>query len=252
MKKIVFSLFLLCNVTIYVDAQTDNQKRFKEAMDSLSAKAYHHTIPILKDLIQDDFMAEGNYELLVNIYMLTDSLDNGIKYAAKAHEKFPKNATFLKYSVDFYSKKGDFENSLLAAEKIATLEPDNDIIYGFLGNLYADLNNHDKAMYNYKEAIERNPRNLIAQYGIGVLYVDKSVALQKQMNELDLGDASYDIYKKDVRVLHEKAIVALEKALAIESKNTAILSTLVQLYASVENLEKLKITKEKLRVLRGY
>ena len=252
MKKIVFSLFLLCTVIMFVGAQTENQKLFKEAMDSLSAKAYHHTIPILKDLIQDDFMAEGNYELLVGIYMLTDSIDNGIKYATEAHQRFPESAKFLKYNIDFYSKKGDFQNAILTIEKVLVLEPNNDMLYAFLGNLHADLKNNDKALYNYNEALKRNSKNLSAQYGIGVLYVDKSVALQKQMNELDLGDASYDTYKKDVRVLHEKAIVALEKALAIESKNTTILSTLVQLYASTENLEKFEVAKEKLKALRGY
>lgn len=251
MKTIGFILVLMMSV-FCVQGQTENQKRFKEAMDSLSTKAYHHSIPILKELIQNDFMAEGNYELLVSIYMFTDSIDNGIKYATEAYQRFPKNTTFLKYNVDFYSKKGDFENSRLAAEKVLTLEPNNDMVYCFLGNLYADLRDHDKAMYNYKEAIKYNPKNAIAQYGIAVLYVDKSVALQKEMNALDYDDTSYDTYKKRISALNEKAIDALEKALALDDTNTTILSTLVQLYTSTEKIEKLKVAKEKLKVLRGY
>lgn len=252
MKKIVLGLTLLLSTSMFVNSQTENLKRFQEALDSIDTKAYHHSIPILKELIKKDYEAEANYELLVSVYMITDSIDNGIKHVEEAHKRFPENSQFLKYSADLYYKKGDLENAIFVTEKAVVLEPNNDILYAFLGNLYTDKKNYDKAVYNYDEALKCNAKNIMAQYGIATLYVEKSATLQRQMVEEDLDDASYDAYKKEVNLLNEKAIIALEKTFDLDNTNTAVLATLVDFYARTEKMEKFKKAKEKLKALRGY
>ncbi|TYA74982.1 tetratricopeptide repeat protein [Seonamhaeicola marinus] len=251
MKNIIISCALLGAVTL-LNGQNENLQRLTQALDSLNGKAYDYAIPVFKELINKKYKEEVNYEFLISTYMITDSINNGIKYVNTAHKKFPNNATFLKYAIDLYAKKRDYNNVLVYVEKALKLEPNNDLLYTYLGNLYTDLHDYEKALHNYKQAQKLNQKSFMAFYGEGTIYVNRAVELKKKMNELNFNDSKYDAFEKEEKNLNAKAIKSLEKALEIKSEDKAILSGLLQLYLSVNDLEKYKETKAKLKALRGY
>lgn len=252
MRIKIIAFIILPLLVFTVNAQTENQKLFKQALDSSSVKAYHYSIPIYKELIKREYREQENYEFLISTYLINDSLQNGIKYATKAHKKFPDNVIFLKYAANLYAKAGDAKNVIIHLEKAIVLEPNNDLLYTFLGNFYADTRQYDNALLNYSKATKLNPKSFFANYGKGSIYVNQAVAIKKKMNNLEFNDSQYDLYKKQEAALNKNAIAALEKALEVKPNDTATLSGLVQLYISTDNIEKYKATKTKLKEVRGY
>jgi tetratricopeptide (TPR) repeat protein len=82
------------------------------------------------------------------------------------------------YATVAISRNRDWKDSLTLWSKTVMTSPNSSIAHGSLGRAYQDLGQLDKAVREYKKAIELFPKDYKAYYNLGVLY-DGQGALQE-------------------------------------------------------------------------
>jgi Flp pilus assembly protein TadD len=107
-----------------------------------------------------------------------------------------------------------------AAEKIneaIKLEPNNEILYVFLGQIYEQTNKPTEAEEQYKKALQLNPNNYEVVKIIGINLYNQAVKINKDANEIPAEkQAEYDAMIKKRNEVLEKAFPYLEKAKQIK------------------------------------
>jgi tetratricopeptide (TPR) repeat protein len=155
------------------------------------------------------------------------------RLAGQAYEK-PKTDIFdkiqgldqLKQATELVAK-GDWQGLQKLAEPWTASEPGNSLSWFHLGLAYEKLQQYDKAIYVYNEAIRFQPNNADAWYYLGIIY-DK-------LNQRD------------------KGVQALQEAVRLRPDDQALWLTLGVSYASLKQYDKAILAhKEYLRIQPGY
>ena len=141
--------------------------RLKDAVDVLKAGIENHpsSYEILRDLVQ--YLSEGGE------YQEVITLINNIHVVQMDFEVDIWNV--LGYA---YWKTGDLENAQETYEKALSINNENPALLGNFGNVYLsifqktkELNFLKKAMELFEKAVELDPNNTPAYYGIGMAYL---------------------------------------------------------------------------------
>lgn len=109
---------------------------------------------------------------------------------------------------------------------------------------------YDKSIDLYTKAVTIEPQNAIANFNLGVLYVNRAAEIDKKMNDLPTDKQNeYNALDKEKSKNITLALPYLEKSFEVEPKNVNTLRTLVNIYTVLGNLDKIKLYKSKLEAL---
>jgi tetratricopeptide (TPR) repeat protein len=133
-----------------------------KALDAFSK--YLATNPPDGDKIQD---------YLINLYVNSNHLDQGIAYYEGFLQKNPNDARILQTLALLYGKKGDFAKSLEYSSRKADMTPTDAAGYVFIGALCWQR--------SYNKVDEPQPRMEIVDKGLGAL--DKALSINKESFE---------------------------------------------------------------------
>ena len=111
-------------------------------------------------------------------------MEKSLEYIQLGREMFEFNLDLIITELNYYLANDDFskaENLLnLAIEE----DPNNHQLYFVLGNSYDNLNQFDKAVSAYKEAILIKPDFFDALYNLGTIYYNKGAVMLKEANNM--------------------------------------------------------------------
>ncbi len=141
--------------------------------------AYRAAIDDVQMAMEIDSLNVAYYHLLSNYYMDYLKSKEGIETLKEAHEKFPKDiTTLLKLSENYLILK-NYEQSMLAANKVLNIDPQHPEGYFMLGMNFREAGDTNRAINSFQEAIEIEPELYDAWIIIGQLYEDlgKDIAL---------------------------------------------------------------------------
>ena len=79
----------------------------------------------------------------------------------------------------------NFKQAAEIYEKVRVLAPDTYGAYFNLGTVYYNLGEYDKAIANYKRALEYTPNNADIHYNLGLLYGAKGM-IKEMQRELEI------------------------------------------------------------------
>jgi tetratricopeptide (TPR) repeat protein len=92
---------------------------------------------------------------------------------------------------------------------------------------------------DYKLALEIDPENLDANHDLGALYVNQSISIVEEMNNLPLSATKeYDKKKAELDAIYAKALPYLEKAYELDPSDTEVQNILMKLYLRTNDTEK--------------
>lgn len=246
----------------FVASTTINQLLFSKGfVSSLDTNAIYATaiagansgkndevIPMFEKLITLKFDNPAVYETLAQLYEIKKDKENLNRVVTKGLELYPKNNNLQVFELNTTLDGNDVQKSIEKFEKAAINDPNNASILFNLAVLYDKASNFDKAISNYKKAIELKADYSDAYFNLGVLYFNQGVQLNKKMNEVDekvdRDGKIYDGLKKQRDVEFNKALPFLEKAYEINPKNQDYKSNLKKVYASMNLFDKAKALGE--------
>ncbi|MCD7779334.1 MAG: hypothetical protein LUH05_01520, partial [Candidatus Gastranaerophilales bacterium] len=99
---------------------------------------------------------ENNLESLIGISSILSKLkqyDLSIDFAMRAYKLYPENINVINCLYLGYYGKRDWESAITYAKKIIELEPENDLGYGCIANVYFEAVGYSEALEFYNKAL---------------------------------------------------------------------------------------------------
>jgi tetratricopeptide (TPR) repeat protein len=215
-------------------------------------------------------MAEGKqgagntYSSLMNVHLMGKDTAGALAILKKGRETYPNDINLLISETNFYLKANKSEDALKNLNLAIQAKPADANLYLVRGNIYDNLANpkdetgkdlekpkdyEEKtklAETDYKKAIELKPDYFDALYNLGVLYNNHGVALAKLADKIT-DNAKYAAENAKATEEFAKAMPVLEKAHQVSPKDRATMMALKQIYARMQQTDKLKEINEKLK-----
>ncbi|MEY3368733.1 MAG: hypothetical protein RI973_1888 [Bacteroidota bacterium] len=225
-----------------------------------------------KELFKELFDGGSNepnvYASYSNLLMKGGDEAGALAVLEKGRSKFPSSSEILFASINYYISKQQYEKLEELLKEAIAAEPNNPSVYTALGNVYMNLFNQEftkngdsdlakkyfgESLNYFGQASQIDPNQFDAVYSIGSLYFNKAVELIKKAGNLGLSKADQEKYKQLIKESSELMSTALpyfQKTESLEPNDTNTLIALSEIYARMDDLEKSKLFKERLQVVR--
>ncbi len=143
----------------------------------------------------------------------------------------PQDNENLTLLLQAYVRANRIKEATLAFEQAVENEPNNKINRYILGVLYRSLNDYDRAIAEYKEALKLDPAFTDAAYEIGATYYNWGVEMLRKAQEKNSDSQEY-------KKMFEQAVPFLEQVLQERKNDWRIWQTLGTIYARLGQTEK--------------
>ncbi len=184
---------------------------------------------------------------MANIEMKRENYDEALAILTEARKKYPEEVSLLTLEINIYLKQGKTDEALTMLDKAIAAEPENASYYFARGTLNEKKEKLENAITDYKKAIELDDKNFDAYYNLGAMYVNQSVPLVEEINNLPPTDTkNYERLKKELEASYANAIPYLERAHELNQEDQATMQTLMELYVKVGENDKYMELKKKL------
>ncbi|HEX2394700.1 MAG TPA: tetratricopeptide repeat protein [Bacteroidales bacterium] len=113
----------------------------------------------------------------------------------KKKEYTPEKATILTHLAGalMYGKKNNFKKAIAYCERAKLINPDDPNIYLTLGDVYIKMNDASNALFNYNQALNKDPKSPLPKIKIGNIYmrVPNLVAARPYFEEAQQIDSTF-------------------------------------------------------------
>jgi len=207
--------------------------------DFTNAKMY------LQKLIDVKFNDPAIYLGMSRILLQEKDTAKALTYVEMGRKAFEEHAGLIGQEIAIYVEQGK-TNELI--EKVSTaidLDQDNERLYNMRGSLYEKTNNLDKAIPDYKKALELKEDYMEANYNLGNLLFGQAADLATAANSIK-DNAEFAKAKEKIDQKLKDAQPYLERAKELNQKKTdddktlytTTLNLLKQLYARTNQMDK--------------
>jgi len=187
------------------------------------------------------------YGKLAEIYAEKGDKEKALLYLKEGRETFPKDQNLINIETQIYLRSDFYEEALQKYEKEAMESPDNEtaqLIYAQL----LEKKDVNKALAQYQKVLRINPDNLIANYNIGAIYVNKAAEASERLKQIQGNKELFEQTKAEMLSYFEKALPYMEKAYQLEPDSRTTLSTLtalIQITTYLDMQEKAEFYRKK-------
>jgi tetratricopeptide (TPR) repeat protein len=205
-----------------------------------------------KELAAVDHQPNTYLQIKEDYLRLKDTL-SAITIMEKAFEAYPDTLNVVANLVDLYIRTDKIDEGLKTINAALNSNPDKAEFYYWKGRLQLNTTDEDritKALESYDKAISKNPNLYYAYYDIGFIYF-----LQGQDLFTRAGDEKDTKFRQGMIEVatedYQKALPNLEKALELNTVNKEIrketLDTLKRVYYKLQMMDKYEEASEKLK-----
>jgi len=208
-----------------------------------AAAAEQHELAIQYfDKIKDSGYQEGAiYGKIAGQYKAMGDTAKAIETIKAGRMAYPDNQGLLISEFNIYVESGQTEKAINNIDKAIAANPDNSSYLDVRGKLKQSLNDKEGAKQDYLASIAIDPDQYEANYDLGALYVNESIKLVEELNNLPLNATKeYDAKKAELTALYEKALPYLEKAYAKDPSDKEVQDILIKLYLKTKQMDKYK------------
>ncbi len=192
--------------------------------------------------------------LNIVIYYFNTEFDNpekALEYVKIAQEKYPDDLGLRKTEIDLLLKMDKIDEAIENLKNLIEKEPNNAMLYSFLGMMYDTKGEEDKAMEEYKKALEINPNDKSSLINLAVFYINRGDEINKKAIEMDVTTYNKKGAAVEAQAKEEwaKAVPLLEKVLENEPEDALALQNLQAVYVKMKEMDKAKKILEKRKEL---
>ncbi len=188
------------------------------------------------------------------IYTSKGDKDKAMKVMADARKENPDDVSLIRAEADMAYQANDMKKYNMLMDKIIATDPTNPELRYNLGVGFAKNGEDDKAIEQYKKALELDPNYAAAQINIAATMLGKEGAIVEEMNSLGTSSADnkrYDALKQKRKDLYMDVIPYLESAMKLRQDNIELVRTAMNIYSQVGDDAKFKAMKAKLAEMEG-
>ncbi|RDK85293.1 tetratricopeptide repeat protein [Marinirhabdus gelatinilytica] len=188
------------------------------------------------------------------IYTSKGDKEKAKKVMADARKENPEDVSLMRAEADMAYQANDMKTYNAIMDQIIATDPSNPELRYNLGVGFAKNGEEDKAIEQYKKALELDPTYAAAQINIAATLLGKESAIVEEMNNLGTSSADnkrYDELKEERKQLYREVLPYLESAVEQRSENVELVRTLMNIYSQLGEDAKFKEMKAKLQTLEG-
>ena len=197
-------------------------------------------------LIEIKYKDATIYTDMAKLLLIEKDTLKALSYIEKGRVIFEDNTDLINTEINIYLAQGKISVLKDKLIKATEVTPDNEVLHCVLANIYNSTKEEDKAVEEYKKAIELKPDYELANYNLGVIYFSRGKAWMDKVNALPLKEeAKAKDYEAEAKVEFKSATEYLEKSYEI-SPDKRTKQTLFQLFTRLGEPEKAaKYAKDK-------
>ena len=237
----------------------DSGAIYSAAVAALNGKMYEEAEKDFKKAIEIKYSLEDSYINLANLYKERGDKEAYKATLAEARKVLPKSQEIITAEINIYLESKEFDKALENLNLAIENDPNNFLLYFVRGNIYdtkqASMLNDgkkeesvpffEKAKNDYAKALEVKNDYFDAAYSLGALYYNKGAEMLNDANMIS-DDAKYKVAKEKADQQLRDALPYLEKAHGLEPTDLSTMTSLKELYARTNQMDKYKEMSEKL------
>jgi tetratricopeptide (TPR) repeat protein len=221
----------------------DTNVIYATAMSGANINKTAEIQPLLEKLISLKYDKLEVYEILAQVYSTQKNTAALATVVASGLEKYPTSKRLQEYDLDAAMNSTDVQAAIDKLEKTVAKDPTNSLSFFSLGLKYENAGKIDKAIENFKKALELNPKFEEAAYNVGVMYIKGDDELVKQINA-ENDEKKYDALKQKRNDIMKTALPYFETAYNLNPKNDDYRRSLKKIYAILNMLDKASLISD--------
>lgn len=232
------------------------------------AKDTDKTLKYYYQMVESDVASMDIYSTLIFMER-TETKDDqkALAVVRAAKEKFPNEAKFSQEEISLLLIMDKIDEAKQKLETAISEDPSNiknhlnlGLLYDNLGSVKKEEGNAEesKASYNlakdsYQKALDIDSESYVANFNIGVIYVNIAKEYYDQVNDMDL--KAYNKYgeskTKEANDILMKGLPYMEKATSINKEDVSGLKALQQMYTQLKMYDKAEAVMDRVDALEG-
>jgi len=237
----------------------DSGAIYSAAVAALNGKMYDEAEKDFKKAIEINYSLEDSYINLANLYKEQGNKEQYKATLAEAREKLPNSQEIITAEINIYLESKEFDKALENLNLAVQNDPNNFLLFFVRGNIYdtkqASMLNDgkkeesrpffEKAKEDYAKALSIKDDYFDAAYSLGALYYNRGAEMLNEANMIS-DDAKYKAAKDKADQQLKDALPYLEKAHALQPDDVSTMTSLKELYARTNQMEKYEAMSKKL------
>ena len=186
------------------------------------------------------------------IYVMQKRNDLAIGAIKDARAANPLDVGLILTEANLYIQLGDKQKFADLMKEAIERDPKNHILYFNLGVITSEQGDRNKARFYYEKAIELDPSYASSYLNLAALILDGEPELVEKMNSLGNSRADnikYEQLQKQREELFLEAVPVLENLTEIDPTNVEALTTMKNIFGTIGDVAKFNEMKEKLEAL---
>jgi tetratricopeptide (TPR) repeat protein len=156
------------------------------------AKQYSEVVNVYNRLIKENPEHIEYYYELANVYLTLNKANEAIKMYDDIEKRTGVSEDVSMQKIRIYRATNNLDKSILEAEKLLAIFPNNGKLYGVLGELYQAKGEHEKALKVYTNLLKLNPEDPFAHLTMADYYRNQHQK-EKSFEEIKIAFNSKDL-----------------------------------------------------------
>jgi tetratricopeptide (TPR) repeat protein len=204
---------------------------YNTGLAALKAENWEKAVEYFQKSANVDYNGPESYQFTYNSYQSMGDSAKAVETLKEGFEKYPDNETLIVSLINYYIETGNANDAVTYLDKAIKQNPKNVSYYTAKGSTLEKLEEEDKAIEVYKQAIERDSTLFTPYYNLGVIHYNNGVAVMNEASQLPPNATKeYDAKIEEGRQNLKKALPYMERAYEIDSTEMAIMESLRQIY----------------------
>ncbi|MCB0401770.1 MAG: tetratricopeptide repeat protein [Flavobacteriales bacterium] len=186
------------------------------------------------------------YRSMSRIYKNEGNAEKAADYIKSGRKAYPDNNNLIVDELEGYLSSGNHEQALANLDAAIANDPSNVVLHFARGTVYENLKQPEKAIENYKKAIELDANYYDANFNLGAYFFNNGADKMNAANDLPINEAKkYEALKKEAKAEFEKAVPYVEKAHELKPDDADTGNMLIKLYTHTGQYDKAAEIKKK-------
>jgi len=223
---------------------------YNTALASEYAEDFDAAKQLYDGLIMMNYNIDGAgpdlYRSMSRIYKNEGNNEKAAEYISKGRVAYPDNNNLIVEELEGFLQAGKHDEALNNLNTAITNDPKNVVLYFARGTVYENLKQTDKAIVDYKKALEIKPDYYDAAFNLGAFYFNAGADKINDSNKLPLNETKkYEALKTDAKKDFEAAVPYVETAHKLKPGDASTGNMLIKLYTHTGQYDKAKEIKAK-------
>jgi len=228
----------------------DTMVMYNTALASEYAEDFEAAKQLYDGLIMLKYNVDGNgadlYRSMSKIYKNEGYNEKAAEYITKGRKAYPNNNNLIVEELEGFLQAGNHEEALTNLNAAITNDDKNPVLYFARGTVYENLKQEDKAVADYKRALEVKPDYYDAAFNLGAYYFNSGADKINESNDVPFNQTKkFEALKAEAKKYFEIAIPYVELSHKIKPGDAPTGTMLSKLYTHTGQYDKAKEIKAK-------